>query len=344
LPAIVEQTVLSEPTTNETAPVLPEPAPIQALVLTESPHQQSTLDEPPVIEIPAQAIESQAAPNFIEPEPDEITAVTARRKPAVIEWQLPDDDIPSVDDVIEALAKENIPASFDVDHPAKLEPPAAKPRKQRPQKPRDEIQFLPSVMRKSDEVSSLDLYPNYSILSGYGAAQTNFNFDYQTLVLGVGLIALVLLFFVGSSMFRQPYVTSQPPAVPQSIQSVFSEPDPPQVSQASTAKKAPKTLQKTKTDDAGVDDNAPSPSSVSERRPQPVSSAPSQDQTAKNTSTARSVSKPSSISSTLVISTENGKVKSTVESPKRSADQKPPIATNVVTGMGRPRIAGNQMH
>ena len=138
-------------------------------------------------------------------------------------------------------------------------------------------------------------YPNYSILSGYGAAQTRFSFDYQTLVLGAGLIALVLLFFVGSSMYRQQYVTSQPPVTPPSIGSVFSEPEQPQIAQTNPVKKAAKTSQKTKADEVNVGDNSISTSAISEAKPQQMPAAQTQDQALKNPAPTRTVSNPATV-------------------------------------------------
>ena len=280
---------------------------------------------------------AETPPDFVEPDADEITAVTARSRPLVIEWQQPDDDIPSIEDVIEELSKKNVEPVFALDRP--IEPAEPKPARRRASfsaKPTDEIQFFPSVMRKSDENGSLDLFPNYSILSGAGAAQARFSIDYQTIVLGVGLITLVLLFFIGNSMFRQ-YTQTQLPAAEPSIESVFNQPAQPQTAQVDPNKKTAKAFQKTKPDVGGTNSVA-SPATANDTRTAASPNGAVQDPPAKNAAQGRNSAKASSVSSTLVISTQNGKVKSTLETGKRAADKKPSLATNRVTGTTRPRI------
>lgn len=319
---VVVPTVLQElPAIPETQPEIPR--------LAEE-HIEPTLTELPEPELPI--------PNFIETDVDEITAVTARAKPAVIEWQQPDDDIPSVADVLESLSADNIEPTFDVEASLTPQPPPSKPRRKQPARDNEDIQFLQSVMRKSDGSGTLDLYPSYSILSGYGAAQTRFSFDYQTLMVGAGLIAMVLLFLVGNLMFKQ-YMGGQAPVSTPSIGSVLrpSSQTQPQIAQANTAKKAPKAFQKSKTDETINGDGSPF-GNASGSKQSPAPKAQSQDPSPNNAIQARNANKPPSISSTLVISTENGRVRSTVETAARSADKRPPVATNKVTGTTRPRI------
>jgi hypothetical protein len=331
-PPLAEQSKVSEPETEVTT--------VQEPIVVEPQVQPSAIE--PVARIPEQIDEMSPVPNFVQHDTDEITAVTARSRAAVIEWQQPDDDIPSVEDVLEELAKENAAPVFEVAstctaEPRKPEKKTPRPREDRSSASTDNIQFLPSVMRRSGENGSLDLYPNYSILSGYGAAQTRFSFDYQTLLLGAGLIAIVLLFLVGNTMFRQ-YGQSQAPATPPSIESVFSQPEQPQLAQPTTGKKPPKAFQKQKADDSAGDSAAASPSGADSR---PTSNSLAQNENVRNASQARNASKPASVSSTLVISTENGRVKSTVQTGKRAGEQKAPIATNKVTGTTRPRVVKN---
>ena len=316
------------PIVLEEIPAIPETQP--EIPTSAEKHIEPTLTELPEPELPI--------PNFIETDADEITAVTARAKPAVIQWQQPDDDIPSVEDVLESLSADNIEPKFDVEASLPPQPPPSKPRRKQPARDNDDIQFLQSVMRKSDGSGALDLYPSYSILSGYGAAQTRFSFDYQTLMVGAGLIAMVLLFLVGNLMFKQ-YMGGQAPVSTPSIGSVLrpSSQTQPQIAQTNTAKKAPKAFQKSKADEPINGDGSPF-GTTSESKQLPAPKAQSQDPSPNSAMQARNANKPPSISSTLVISTENGKVRSTVETAARPADKRSPVATNKVTGTTRPRI------
>jgi hypothetical protein len=282
-------------------------------------------------------------PQFIQPE-EEITAVTARVKPALVEWQQADDDIPSIEAVLDVLSNEHIEPSFDPGNVAASDSPASVGQKRdRSATERDEIQFFPSVMRKSSGNGSLDLYPNYSILSGYEAAQTRFSIDYQTLILGAGLVAILLLFLVGNVMYKQSRAAEALPA-PAGTKTVFGElthsETTPQIAQANPNKKVQKPVQKTKTE-MTTDEDVPSPNAATDVRPQKSSNVPTQNQVSKNVSPARNGEKPSSISSTLVISTENGKVRSVVENGKHSTDPRSSSAPGKSTVNGRPRVVGN---
>jgi serine/threonine protein kinase len=298
--------------------------------------EHSQISQPPAAVEQIEPIGSPEEPPYIQTEADEITAVTARRRAAVVEWEQPDDDIPSVDDVLEVLSAEHITPAFNVDSPAKLEWQPIAQVQLRNESDSDEIEFFPGVMRESSESSSMDLYPNYSILSTYGPAPAaRFSLNYQTLLLGAGAAAVVAVFLAANLVFRGVAPNAALPAPPY----IGSEPiqtDQSRVEQPSVSKTTQKTVQKQKSDE--VVSNPGNLSSVD--RSQVPSDVPDQKQSAKS-SPVKTADKTPAIASTLVISTQNGKVRSTIETAKRSADQKPPVASNKPNMMGRPRIVVN---
>jgi serine/threonine-protein kinase len=280
---------------------------------------------------PAAEVDRFELPKFVDADPDEITAVTARPRPLVIEWEQPDDDIPSIDAVVEELSKENVLPSFDVDRLPENAPAPERRRKDRPATRRDEVQSYPYVMRKSDEFDSPNL--SYPLLSGYGAANAHFSFDYHTLLLGgAGLAAAVLLFFFAHGSFTRLFQSSSPVAE-SPITTAFESTVPNKAVEPALDRRSPKTVQKRKTDDIADTVSVSSPALESQPKAQPVVDTSSPDRVRRD-KTPRS-------STTLAESTVNTKSRSTVEKGKRVTAQRPPIATNKVTGTTRPRVVRN---
>lgn len=368
---VPSQTVGSEnsPDTNELVPATP--AVVQAVIEQHAPQERRDREshlplvrrrknrpkhnvapspgELPAPEVePSQIIKDPGAVEQIEcsvsPAPaqlaqldmDEITAVTARRGADVIEWEQSEDDIPSIEDLLEVLSAEQITPAFNVGSAAKQ---ALQPIAQgecQSELDSNEIEFFPGVMVESGESSSIDLYPNYSILSAYGPTPSaRISFDHQTLLLGAGAAALVAVFFGANLMFRGILPDAVTP-VPTSVGSEPIQTDQPQVEQLPVAKATQKTVQKQKPNEVVSN---PGNSYLVDRSQAPAEIS-NQKQSAK-TSPVRTGDKIPTIASTLVISTQNGKVRSTIETAKRPGEQKPPVAANKPNMIGRPRIVGN---
>jgi serine/threonine protein kinase len=307
--------------------VAPSPGKLPATEVERS----KVIKEPSAVEQIERTV-SAATVQLAQLDTDQITAVTARRGVSVVEWEQPEDDIPSIEDVLEVLSTEQITPAFDVE-PAS--PPIAQVgRKSGPDS--NEIEFFPDVMRESRESNSIDLYPNYSILSANGPTPSaRISFDYQTLLLGAGIAALVAVFFAANLKFKRIMLDAAPPA-PASVETEPIQTDQSQAEQPVAAKSTQKTIQKQKTDEVV---SYPIDTSPVDRTQNPAG-LPNHKQFAK-TSPIENADAAPAIASTLVISTQNGKVRSTIETAQRSADQKPPVAANKPNMMGRPRIVGN---
>jgi serine/threonine protein kinase len=298
--------------------------------------ERSQISEEPAAVKQIQRIVSPAPARLGQFEGNEITSVTARREAAVIEWEQYEDDIPSIEDVLEVLSAEQITPAFEVGSPAEpISLPIAIVDSASGLE-LNEIRFVPGLMRESRDDHSIDLYPNYSILSAYGPTPTaRLSFDYQTLLRGVGAAALVAIFFAANVMFRR-IVPTEAPAAPTSVSSEPNETDQAQIVQQPVAKNLQKTVQKQRPADVVSDPSV----AVSVGRSQVLADSLVQTQPA-TTSPVRTAVKMPPIASTLVISMENGKLRSTIETPRRPADQRSPIAVSRPNTAGRPRIVGN---
>jgi serine/threonine protein kinase len=354
-----------------------------------------TSPPPPEIATPVATVQVAGVPS--EPER---TAVPRPAKPAKIEWDQPEDDIPSLADVMEVRAQEHIPDAPVVQaqsekialvpartKPAKVErnqivaSPAAMRRVLGRQAPAripavqvepeeitlvrapsrrmtiewenkradassipDEINFFPTIMRDIEKRKTIGIDSNDAIFSAYSvASQARVSVPYRSLMIGGGLTVLIALFLFGNGSvgrYIRAWNSSDPLAattssaaeLPPRIEQTIAPP-PSQVVQTvaalSSKEKELKIFEKPLSDSDNDDTDA--------FRSKPVARSPAFGERPR-TRGVQNVAEMPSPSSTLVIYSDNGIVKSKTELAKGSIDNKPLSGPNRSDGATRPRI------
>lgn len=303
----------------------------------------------------------------VESEPEEISFIPVETEmadvmpihmaPKMIEWDLPDDDIPSLEEVLEVREQEQFALPIDIETFAEIDL-RENSRAERILTAEDhmlvemplhtgpdEFQFLSSVIRDVDGHAPSEpkvrktvfTEPADSIFAAYGEQRSSrMPVGYRSLMIGGGFVAAIAL-FLGSDTIKEQ-ARSEKPAVstvtrseperkpmPRPEQESFVEPE---------TQTAPASYVRPQPDDSkavadrstpSVEKSAPLPT---ERPQHAVSSAKVEDRAPnKPEPEEREViiaGKKRPIRSTLVISANNGKIESRLESKERTADSTRP--------------------
>jgi hypothetical protein len=276
-----------------------------------------------------------------------------------IEWEQPDEDIPSIADVLEVLSSEDVteiapepeaimaiseePKAVPVIEPEEItvvgprRPPVRinveQPTPVLTYAPSSEVVFSPTLLGsvKTRETAYPDI--SDSILSTFSdlLPQINFSLDGRFLMIGAGFVILLGVFLLGNILVGDAGDSVVAKSMPEqkSLPQAIQADSVPATKQASVA-----YVEKSQTEDADLDVNQLKPLPINDVRPtaseKPQKSA--EPKTPKNTAAPSKITAP----------TDNGKKSLKSEPEKNSvADKKPLSVTDKTAGATRPRIVGN---
>lgn len=277
---------------------------------------------PPKIKSDKVQAEPKAIP-VVHAEPEEITVVSVRRKPTRIEWEKPatPQNILSDDKFLSQTS--------------------------------DEIEFLPTILGGVNKRRTIGPDRRDPIFSAYcDQSGGHYAIDYRSIIIGGGgLVALIVLFLVGDVFVSEDVRSASPSdaVVAITIPVQKSLPQAGRTNADSQVKqRALKNFEKPLPEDDVEDVNQVKPLLIKERAPlsREISQssdvkAGGQNQTSKAATGSRKLEKIPSVSSTLVISSDNGKIKSKIEPANKSADKKSASNANRTANSTRPRIVKN---
>jgi serine/threonine protein kinase len=335
-----------------------------------------------VMLVQAQATPAETA--IVPAEPVEIAAIPVQSHPHKIEWDQPEDDIPSVADVLEVLGAEQlteipivsleaeevpitqiepkktaavaeVPKEITVDpeEPEEITVVSAPRRRikiewEKPAAPQgllpdqrssahawDEVTFVPTILGNARESKTIELDPEDSILSAYDASsRPGFSVPYRPLMMGGGFLVLIALLLFGYDLLGN-YASTENPGDSVAAKTTSARETLPQAEQTISVSPAPQTalknFKKPQAEDDVADTNQSKPAPINESAPLSGARPP--------TSASQKVGKTTPlVPSTLVISSDNGKIKMKTEPEKNSANKKPLSIADKTGGATRPRI------
>jgi hypothetical protein len=288
---------------------------------------------------------AQAVPEMIADVPSHIT-------PIRIQWDQPDDDIPSEADVLAVLQQEEVPLPE-----ARTEAPTVAQEylydEDLSSPVLDRAEFVPVFIEAADTGKTSEPYPGQAIFSSYSSpSAARFTLGFRSLMVGGGF-ALLMVLYLFRGGFLSEYVGIAGPS-----DSVVAESAPPQTAltqiphpgAVQPADQRPAVQRELKNYETRGPDDAPDidqPRPLNGRdaatalreKPRSVDLKPAgPSQPTKPATVDRNIRSMPSISSTLVISSENGKIRSKVEQDRRLGDKKPPSMPIKTAGLTRPRI------
>jgi len=320
-------------------------------IIAKTEHRSTPRDEPVKIDLvqPSKAAAEKTAEAKIQ------------SRPASIAWTQPEDDIPSLEDVLEVLSGERITAHPP--EPATVTVTQAEPEEiaavATPGKPiridlapltqdpapvmRGKYAHLTAILGDAEENETAYTRTRDSIWSAFSSLpQTGFSVDrHSLLMIGSGFIVLTGIFFLASvliSDFGLAGGTSDSAAsttmVPQVAQTdAVSPPD------RTTAKNldhaAARDVETSEPKPLPAKDHAP----LVEEKPEDTPVKPFvRNQTAKTTAVSQKIGNTPTVPSIPPISTNNGKTKSKTEPAGVLAGKKTPLIIDRTAGATRPRI------
>lgn len=368
-PAVVVQhtPVRSEPVVSSVAYTEVEPA--SAPVLTVPSPSPATVE---VLHIEPAAEPSQNL-FFLSVEEDEAFAQVQETPvvPRKIEWKQPEDDVPSMDKMLEVLQAEPM-----IDNGA-FQAEAEEITVVRPQKeplrveweepeyfshnlaathfsPRQTIddEYFPTILGTKPDVDAKAHLSEDSIFSAYNALSLPRTFVSKRFLAAGGVVAValaVLLLNANDLMNRTSFAEiADAPAATRDT-SVIQQANPPmdQGAVLSTSKKpAVKNVETPSTNDDLREMDRIRPVAISARGPQAAAAettrpAEPKAGTRQTVPEGRNTGKPSFVPSTIVIASDNGRIRSRVEPKKAAAETDRPSTPAQTNGLTRPRIVKN---
>ena len=203
-----------------------------------------------------------------------------------------------------------------------------------------EIEFFPTLLGEANNRRNTG--HNETFFSDYDEEPSPSSDHYRSLMIGSGFITLITLFLFGNDSFRNFFQTETPTdsaSVQTSAKQPLAQPE-----QRVDLPPLPTTVGKpgssddvypSQTRSSAMKANSPTAdkgsdkSSATTGKPEKQTQPPAPD---------RNVSKPALVPSTLVISSDSGKISSKVEPQNRSGERKSRPGQNTPSGSIRPRI------
>jgi serine/threonine protein kinase len=297
-----------EPTAN--ANLLSVMAPLSSKVLILDQPDRAEPELPvttthiiPAVEPKPLMVQSVSVTSVVDPEPEEITLVSPPRR-ITIDWE----------------------------KPAPWEPTAARLS--------NEIEFFPTLLGDVDKRRTLDSSKHF--FSDYDDAPSRASDHHRSLMIGSGFIALIALFLYGNDSFRT-FFQAETPSESASVQTSTTKQTLTQPEHRTTSGMQPllKGLEKPKpnadlelgrtalkvstTSSEGTPDRPAVTTGKREKEPQTVTSG-------------QKSGKSPLVPSTLVISSDDGKISARVETQKRSGDRRSRSGQGGTSESTRPRI------
>ena len=302
-------------------------------------------------------------------EPEKTEADRIMPKHIVIKWEQPEDDIPSLEEVREVQLRDQMtdPAGVqpvveysqqDFLYEDDFSPTEVSSHVEDdllPEIPslpaKAEVKSFPTIIRKVEKRKPLDLYPANSIFDNYSEQSTvGSPVNFRSVVIGGGLIALIVSLLFGSQVLRfDEFLStgSETAAKTTPAKQPLARVEPART--APPAKQMPlKNFERPLPAEDDVEEAELKPLPINERLTvtregprTPAEKADASDRTPKTAAVNRNTGKTPSLRSTLVISSDNGKVKSKVEPEKKPAGSKSSSRPNNTANSTRPRIVAN---
>ena len=341
-----------EPVTDPVS-IVPSPLPAAAEVLHFEP-----------------AVEPPQNLFFLSVEEDEVFAHVPETPvvPRKIEWEQPEDDVPSVDKVLEVLQAE--PMIDNGAFQAEMEEiTVVRPQKEplrveweepeyfsqnlaathfSPRQPIDDG-FFPTILGAKPEIDTKAHLSEGSIFSAYNALSLPRTFVSKRSLAAGGVVAValaILLLNANDLMNRTTFADIvDVPATTRDTSVQQTHPPMDQAAVLSTPNKpTAKNVETPVTNDDLRDMDRIRPVAISAREPQAVETTRPSEPKAGTRQTVpedRNTGKPSFVPSTIVIASDNGRIRSRVE-PKKAAAEPDRVSMPAQTnGLTRPRIVKN---
>ncbi|HEV8593513.1 MAG TPA: protein kinase [Pyrinomonadaceae bacterium] len=226
----------------------------------------------------------------VEPEPEEITLVRAPSKRITIEWEKKGSAVESI---------------------------------------RDEISFFPTILGDVEEKTTTDLTANDSFLSEYyNESQMSSSVPYRAIAIGVGFMALMAVIFFGSNSVER-YVrarSAESTGEPVAAKTTSAEERPLPSTPASVA--LPAVTKILKTVEKSVNDSDVDVREAERPKPVVTKEQVPAEKTEKISVAPAHVKTTPLVPSTLVISSNNGKVNIKTEPTKTNGATRPRVVKN----------------
>jgi serine/threonine protein kinase len=199
----------------------------------------------------------------------------------------------------------------------------------------------------TDRRPSMDFERNDAFLSLYSSfSEIPSSVVRRSVTIGGGLVALIALLFFGGQILKLDVLADKDGQSKTVATTQQSLPPTTQANPVSDKRPAVKNFMPAAPDTSSAD--RPGSSTVGKSSP-PVFTksqdsepkATPQNQSQKSTTRAQNARNTPPVSSTLVITSKNGKVQTTVEPQKRSSNKQPQSAPSKPAGLTRPRIVAN---
>jgi serine/threonine protein kinase len=289
----------------------------------------------------------------VRAQPEMIAKVPSQIAPIRIQWDQPDDDIPSEADVLEVLRQEGMSLP-DARTGVSAAPQEYLYEEDLSSSVSDPAEFVPVFIEAADTAKMPEPYPGQAIFSSYsGRSAARFTVGFRSLMVGGGCTLLMVLYLFRGG-FLSEYVGIAGPgdsvvaesAPPQTAFPQIRQPDAVQTAEQRPAeqREVKSSLDTRRADDA-PDINQLKPLSgkdgpaASREKPGNVDlSSASPSRPTKPATIDRNVRSIPSISTTLVISSEKGKIRAQIEPDRRSGDKKSTSIPIKTAGLTRPRI------
>jgi len=330
------------------------------------------ISEPvPPKNVQVQAPTKEIAAFDAEPERTMVAAVSSVR--TKIEWEQPEDDIPSVAEVLNVLSEEplaGIPIVYAEPEAIIAVPEAANEIMVDPEEPEeitlvsaprrqitieweqptaletflsgqrqsvndlDEVTFFPTILGNRRETPRMDAEPEHSILSGYyEPSRPPYSVPYRSITIGAGILGLIALFLFGGDVVARFSSTGSSADMVVAKTATATESLPP-TAPANAVLTTSKKVPKYFDNPKTDDTDADAKNSKT---------APNDDRASltgekRETPSGKNAVKGSVVPSTIVIFSENGKTMSRIEPEKRPTENKPVSIADKTTGATRPRI------
>jgi hypothetical protein len=317
---------------------------------------------------------------LVQPVPEDVPASSPISVPTEIEWVQPEDDVPSMEEALEVLSMEPITevptvqaerqestmagssnelaaiermGAMPVVEPELEEITLVSPPRRiqidwEQPKPWEtmskEIEFFPTLLGDVDTKRKADAENEPFFSDYYAEAEPRSSDHYRSLMIGSGFIVLIVLFLFGNDSVWN-YLQNGSPADSVAVKTTSTTQTFSQSGQTTTPndQRVLKSFEKPKSDD-DIDTGQSKPSAVKVSASSSDDTSPAEKTPAQNkpqtAPSVKSVGKTPLVPSTLVISSDDGKISSKVEPQnKRSAGKKQ--GSSVSMESTRPRIVQN---